>query len=37
VARSYRELTGDERHVRGGAAISERDTRVVRQVLIVVT
>jgi hypothetical protein len=36
VARSYRELTGDGRHVRGGAAISERDARVVKQVLLVV-
>ena len=35
VARSYRDLTDDEGHVQG-SAISERDARVVRQVLLVV-
>ncbi|MGH9256095.1 MAG: hypothetical protein ACRD3C_16165 [Vicinamibacterales bacterium] len=35
VARRYRDVTGDEGHVPGGT-ISERDARVVRQVLMVV-
>ena len=36
VARSYRDLDGGEGHVRAAATISERDTRVARQVLLVV-
>ncbi len=36
VARSYRDLAGGEGHVRAAATISERDTRVARQVLLVV-
>lgn len=36
VARSYRDLAGGEGHVRAAVTISERDTRVARQVLLVV-